>query len=145
MQTYRVKIVRASLSPRPAGSPRLNGARVHEPEQYNTSANAEGQAVSHAAGVVNTVLNIHNPSMEVHLAAGPPTGAAVICIAGGGHNILNLAGGGLNFVPFFDNFGISTVVLRPRLRIDGGPPENPSTFVHVRALFHSEYFGKGLV
>ena len=97
----------------PPGSPFLDSARVHEPEEYNPNA-----AGSVPDGVINQVRGVHNPSMEVHLAQGGG-GAAVIVVPGGGHNVLNLAGGGTNFVPFFQNFNVSTIVLRPRLRIDG--------------------------
>ena len=96
----------------PPGSPFLDSARVHEPEEYNPNA-----AGSVPDGVINQVRGVHNPSMEVHLAQGGG-GAAVIVVPGGGHNVLNLAGGGTNFVPFFQNYNVSTIVLRPRLRID---------------------------
>ena len=37
----------------------------------------------------------------------------------GGHRQIGVAGGGTDFVPFFAARGVSCVVLRPRLRIDG--------------------------
>src|SRR4051812_13434233 len=40
------------------GSPFLKADRVREPEQYNMS-----QTV---AGRINSIVNIHNPSIEVH-------------------------------------------------------------------------------
>ena len=42
----------------PPGSPFLKAERVREAEQYNMS-----QAV---AGRINSIVNIHNPSIEVH-------------------------------------------------------------------------------
>src|SRR5437762_5019292 len=71
------------LSLYPADSPRLKRERIHEPERYNTTLKNK------SAKTLN-VLNIHNPSIEVHLAGdGPPnTGAAVIVAPGGGHQIL---------------------------------------------------------
>lgn len=47
------------------------------------------------------------------------TGAAVILAAGGGHRTLNVGGESADFVPYFYNYGINTVILRNRLRSDG--------------------------
>ena len=47
------------------------------------------------------------------------TGAAVILAAGGGHNTLNVGSESADFVPFFYNYGVNTVILRNRLRRDG--------------------------
>jgi endo-1,4-beta-xylanase len=100
----------------PAGSPFLNMARVKEAEQYSMS-----QAVP---GRINSIVNIHNPSIEVHTVdRGLNTGAAVILIAGGGHNSLNVGGESADFVPFFYNYGVNTVILRSRLRRDGYNPQ----------------------
>ena len=38
---------------------------------------------------------------------------------GGGHNTLNVGGESADFVPFFYNYGVNTVILRNRLRRDG--------------------------
>lgn len=96
----------------PAGSPYLKMDRVREPEVYNMS-----QAVP---GRISSIVNIHNPSIEVHtVEKGINTGAAVIVVAGGGHNTLNVGGEGADFVPFFYNYGITTIILRNRLRKDG--------------------------
>ncbi len=43
----------------------------------------------------------------------------MILIPGGGHRTLGVSGEGADFVPFFDNYGISSVILRNRLRADG--------------------------
>src|SRR5581483_5596378 len=69
-------------------------------------------------------LNIHNPSIEVHLAPAdaPATGAAVIVAPGGGHKILWVGPEGYDLVPFLAKYGVSTIVLRNRLRIDGYEP-----------------------
>jgi len=96
----------------PPGSPFLKAERVREAEQYNMS-----QAVP---GRINSIVNIHNPSIEVHTVdRGLNTGAAVILVAGGGHNTLNVGSESADFVPFFYNYGVSTVILRNRLRKDG--------------------------
>src|ERR1017187_8125185 len=82
------------------GSPFLNMARVREAEQYNMS-----QAVP---GRINSIVNIHNPSIEVHtVERGLNTGAAVILIAGGGHNSLNVGSESAAWVPFFFNYGVN--------------------------------------
>ena len=47
------------------------------------------------------------------------TGSAVILVAGGGHNTLNVGTEAADFVPFFYNYGVNTVILRNRLRKDG--------------------------
>jgi hypothetical protein len=53
------------------------------------------------------------------LAPSLNTGTAVIVIAGGGHRTLNVGGESADFVPFFYNYGINTIILRNRLRADG--------------------------
>ena len=96
----------------PAGSPFLKMERVKEAEQYNLS-----QAVP---GRISSIVNIHNPSIEVHTVdRSINTGAVVILVAGGGHNTLNVGTESADFVSFFFNYGINTVILRNRLRKDG--------------------------
>src|SRR3954454_589217 len=96
----------------PPGSPFLKADKVKEAEVYNMS-----QAVP---GRISSIVNIHNPSIEVHpVDASINTGAAVIVVAGGGHNTLNVGSESADFVPFFYNYGINTVILRYRLRRDG--------------------------
>jgi endo-1,4-beta-xylanase len=96
----------------PVGSPFLKAERVREAEQYNMSTAVPGR--------INSIVNIHNPSIEVHTVdRGLNTGAAVILVAGGGHNTLNVGSESADFVPFFYNYGVNTVILRNRLRKDG--------------------------
>lgn len=96
----------------PPGSPYLKAERVKEAEVYNMNGSAPGRIAS--------IVNIHNPSIEFHAGnRSLNTGAAVIVVAGGGHNTLNVGGEGADFVPFFANHGISTIILRNRLRKDG--------------------------
>ena len=74
-------------------------------------------------GRINSIVNIHNPSIEVHTVdRGLNTGAAVILVPGGGHNTLNVGSEGADFVPFFYNYGVNTIILRSRLRRDGYNP-----------------------
>jgi len=96
----------------PPDSPFLNKDRVREAEQYNMSKAVPGR--------INSIVNIHNPSIEVHtVEGGLNTGATVILAAGGGHNTLNVGSESADFVPFFYSYGVNTVILRNRLRRDG--------------------------
>src|SRR5438874_2612241 len=96
----------------PSDSPQLNQTRVREAEQYNLSKAVPGR--------INSIVNIHNPSIEVHTVdGGLNTGTAIILAAGGGHNTLNVGTESADFVPYFYNYGVNTVILRNRLRKDG--------------------------
>ena len=96
-----------------ADSSHLKRDRIHEAEHYNSTATAP-------VAKVQSTLNIHNPSIEVHLASGRTAhGAAVIIAPGGGHKILWVGPEGYDLVPFFAHYGISVIVLRNRLRVDG--------------------------
>ncbi|PYI82715.1 MAG: 1,4-beta-xylanase [Verrucomicrobia bacterium] len=96
----------------PSDSPRLNKKRVREAEQYNMSKAVPGR--------ISSIVNIHNPSIEAHtVESGLNTGAAIILAAGGGHNTLNVGSESADFVSWFYNYGVNTVILRNRLRRDG--------------------------
>ena len=57
-----------------------------------------------APGRVDSIVHIHNPSIEVHTVdRGLSTGSAVILAAGGGHNTLNVGTEAADFVPFARN------------------------------------------
>lgn len=100
----------------PPDSPLLNPERQREAEQYNMTGGVPGRIAS--------IVNIHNPSIEVHTVPGSlNTGTAIILAAGGGHNTLNVGSESADFVPYFYNFGINTVILRNRLRRDGYSPQ----------------------
>src|SRR5579871_2759445 len=111
----------------PPGSPYLKMDRIKEPEQYNMS-----QAVP---GRISSIVNIHNPSIEIHtVERGINTGAAVILAAGGGHNTLNVGSESADFVPFFYNYGVNTVILRNRLRRDGYNPQTDEVYDALQAI-----------
>ena len=96
----------------PPDSPYLKADKIHVPEVYNMSQVVPGR--------ISSIVSIHNPSIEVHLVEKSiNTGTAIIVIAGGGHRTLNVGGEAADFVPFFYNYGINTVILRNRLRADG--------------------------
>lgn len=100
----------------PPGSSFLKAERIREAEQYNMSQSVPGR--------IGSIVNIHNPSIEVHTVdRSLNTGATVILAAGGGHNTLNVGTEAADFVPFFYNYGINTVILRNRLRRDGYNPQ----------------------
>src|SRR5580700_9609923 len=63
----------------PPNSPYLKADKIKEPEVYNMSTTVPGR--------INSIVSIHNPSIEVHTVdRGLNTGAAVILAAGGGYN-----------------------------------------------------------
>lgn len=97
------------------GSAFLKMDRAGEPETYNLSQTVPGR--------ISSIVNIHNPSIEFHpVDRGLNTGAAIILAAGGGHRTLNVGGESADFVPFFYNYGVNTIILRNRLRSDGYEP-----------------------
>src|SRR5690242_11910793 len=111
----------------PPGSPFLKMNRVREPEVYNMSQTVPGR--------INSIVNIHNPSIEVHTVdRSLNTGAAVILAAGGGHNTLNVGSESADFVPFFYNYGVNTIILRNRLRRDGYDPRTDEVYDAQQAI-----------
>jgi endo-1,4-beta-xylanase len=86
-------------------------------------------------GRINSIVNIHNPSIEVHrVDRSLNTGAAVILVAGGGHRTLNVGSESADFVPFFYNYGVNTVILRNRLRRDGYNPQTDAVNDALQAI-----------
>jgi len=109
------------------GSPFLNTTRVREAEVYNVSQTVPGR--------INSIVNIHNPSIEFHpVDRYLNTGAAVILVAGGGHNSLNVGSEAADFVPFFYQYGVNTVILRNRLRRDGYNAETDAVYDAQQAI-----------
>lgn len=106
-------------------SPELNQDRIREPEQYNMSGYAPGR--------IQSIINIHNPSIEVHRAPGN-TGTCVILAAGGGHRTLNVGSEAADFVPFLHNYGVHCVILRNRLRNDGYVAETDAVRDALQAI-----------
>ena len=111
----------------PAGSPMLKGDRVREPEVYNMMRGVPGR--------IQSIVNIHNPSIEFHPAdPNINTGAVVILVPGGGHNTLNVGTEGADFVSFFYNYGVNTVILRNRLRRDGYVAETDAVYDALQSI-----------
>jgi acetyl esterase/lipase len=111
----------------PSGSRYLKMDRVREPEKYNMSKAVPGR--------ISSIVNIHNPSIEVHtVEGGVNTGTAIILVAGGGHRTLNVGGEGADFVPFFANYGVNTIILRSRLRSDGYNPQTDEVYDALQSI-----------
>ena len=110
-----------------AGSPFLNAKRVREAEVYTLSQTVPGR--------INSIVNIHNPSIEFHpVDRSMNTGAAVILVPGGGHNALVIGSEAADFVPYFYQYGINTVILRYRLRRDGYNAETDAVYDAQQAI-----------
>jgi acetyl esterase/lipase len=111
----------------PAGSPYLNAKRVSEAEVYTMDPVVPGR--------VQRIVNIHNPSIEVHLAGGNNnTGTAIVLAPGGGHSTLVVGLEGADPVPYFFQFGINTVILRNRLRSSGYEPKTDGVYDIQQAI-----------
>ena len=72
------------------------------------------------------------------------TGAAVIVVAGGGHNTLNVGSEGADFVPFFYNYGINTIILRNRLRATATVPQTDAVNDMLQAIKVVRAYADGL-
>ena len=94
----------------PAGSPMLRPlAGWDKPEVFNRSRGRPDR--------VESVVNIHNPSIEVHLApADKANGMAIIVAAGGGNMTCNVGPEGTAIADWLNGLGIHAFVERYRLR-----------------------------
>ena len=109
----------------PPDSHYLNSAKITIPEEYKGAS----------ATSVGSIISIHNPSIEFHAApAENNTGTCIILAAGGGHNTLNVGSEAMAFVPYFAKFGISTAILRNRLRVDGYNPQTDEVYDAQQAI-----------
>lgn len=111
----------------PPDSPLLNQHRISEPEKYTMSEDVPGR--------INRIDNVHNPSIEIHKAdVRRNTGAVVIVAPGGGHRTLVVGSEGADVVPFLYNYGVNTVILRNRLRVDGYEPTTDAVHDALQAI-----------
>jgi len=111
----------------PPDSPFIRKDRIGEPEQLNMMKGVPGR--------IQYIVNIHNPSIEFHpVDPAINTGAVVILAAGGGHSTLNVGTEGADFVPYFYNYGVNTVILRNRLRVDGYNPVTDEVYDAEQAI-----------
>ncbi|HEU4752928.1 MAG TPA: alpha/beta hydrolase [Armatimonadota bacterium] len=91
----------------PAGHPTLQGA--NEKEITAPPDPQPGQRI-------NSIKNVHNPSIEVHLP--PPdkaTGAAIIVAPGGGHQQLVWGSEGTDIAEWLNGLGVAAFILKYRL------------------------------
>jgi acetyl esterase/lipase len=111
----------------PPSSKYLKKERIGEAEQNNLQKTVPGR--------IQSIVNIHNPSIEVHVVdPSNNTGAAVIVVPGGGHRTLNVGTEGADLVPFFYNYGVATIILRNRLRQDGYVAETDAVYDAQQAV-----------
>jgi endo-1,4-beta-xylanase len=111
----------------PPDSPFLKKDRIAEPEVLNMQGSVPGR--------IQSIVNIHNPSVEIHpVDKGINTGALVILVPGGGHNTLNVGTEGADFVHFFYNYGVNTAILRNRLRKVGYVAETDAVYDAQQAI-----------
>jgi endo-1,4-beta-xylanase len=94
----------------PAGSPALKALKGYDqPEVFNTTRGDPAR--------VQSIVNIHNPSIELHLApADKANGMAVILAAGGGNRTLNVGTEGVDIAQWLNSLGISAFIERYRLQ-----------------------------
>lgn len=91
----------------PPGAPTLRGKDQKEIITYAPGSKDR----------VQKVVNIHNPSIEVHLArADRANGTAIILAAGGGNKELNVGPEGLEVADWLGTLGVSSFILRYRLQ-----------------------------
>lgn len=65
---------------------------------------------------INSIKNVHNPSIEIHLPpADKATGTAVIVAPGGGHRQLVWGSEGTDIARFLNDLGIAAFILKYRL------------------------------
>lgn len=91
----------------PAGSPTLQGAT--EKEQTTPENVKPGDRI-------NSIRNVHKPTLEVHLPqAGKGHGTAIIVAPGGGHRQLVWGSEGTDIARWLNELGVAAFVLKYRL------------------------------
>ena len=91
----------------PVSSPTLQGA---DEKEITTPPNPS------AGQRINSIKNVHNPSIEVHLApADKANGTAIIVAPGGGHRELNVGTEGTDIAKWLNDLGIAAIILKYRL------------------------------
>jgi acetyl esterase/lipase len=108
----------------PSNSLYLKADKVTEAEVYQLWGPA----------LIGSVTSIHNPSIEFHAGNSQlNTGAVVILAGGGGHRTLNV-GEASPLVQFLAHQGVSSVILRNRLRSDGYEPKTDGVNDALQAI-----------
>ncbi len=91
----------------PTGHPTLQGANEKE---VTTPPNPKpGDRIA-------SIVNVHNPSIEVHLAAPEKnTGTALVVAPGGGHRQLVIGSEGTDLLEWLNGMGVNVFILKYRL------------------------------
>lgn len=90
----------------PAGSPTLQGA---DEKEITTPADPKpGQRI-------NSIKNIHNPSIEVHLPPADKANGTAIIVVPGGHREVNIGTEGTDVAKWLNELGIAAFILKYRL------------------------------
>src|SRR5205814_870130 len=94
----------------PAGSPMLKALEGSDkPEELRMSKGPDAR--------VQSVVNVHNPSIEVHLApADKANGMAVVIAPGGGNTQLVVGTEGTEIADWLNGLGVHAFIERYRLR-----------------------------
>jgi acetyl esterase/lipase len=91
----------------PAGSPVLKGA---DEKEITTPENVK------PGDRINSIRNVHTPSIEVHLPpAEKATGTAIIVAPGGGHRQLVWGSEGTDIATWLNEIGVAAFILKYRL------------------------------
>src|SRR5215467_15683546 len=71
---------------------------------------------SQAGQRINSIKNVHNPSIEIHLpASDKATGAAIVVAPGGGHRQLVWGSEGTDIADWLNGLGVAAFILKYRL------------------------------
>src|ERR1700733_1335132 len=101
-----------SLVPGAKVVPLWPASALHNCDQKEVVTPTQGQPDR-----IQKVVNIHNPSIELHLApAGKANGTAIILAAGGGNTELNVGTEGTDIATWLNGLGVSAFILRYRLQ-----------------------------
>lgn len=106
-------------APRPlvAGATVITLWPVGSPSLKPTDATERFTMTAGQPDRVQKVVDIHNPSIELHLApASRANGTAIILAAGGGNTELNVGTEGTDVATWLNGLGISAFILRYRLQ-----------------------------
>jgi acetyl esterase/lipase len=120
-----VNVVRAEepKAALPAPAPLQAGAKVvplWPPDKLTIKGDGGPEVLSWSKGAaphVQSVTNIHNPSIELHLA--PPekrNGTAIILAPGGGNKTIVVGSEGTGIAPWLNDLGVSAFILRYRIQ-----------------------------
>jgi len=90
----------------PAGSPTLKGA---DEKEITTPENVK------PGDRINSIRNVHTPTIEVYLPSGKATGTGVIVAPGGGHRQLVIGSEGTDIAKWLNELGVAAFVLKYRL------------------------------